>query len=162
MSINGWILIYWFLVNFIDIFWRKKRIMLFPATFISASEKQAANFFLFNFTRRRVVRYSCFDFFSSEKWRYFLLPGLWNTYLAYQIRRAATYVYVEIHKVLNFPRICSGDWNICAEYDLRGWLSLTGALTLTGTRKPTVMQVSDYKAWLSLMGTLAIIRMPRI
>ena len=26
----------------------------------------------------------------------------------------------EIHKMLNFPSICSGDWNICAEYDLRG------------------------------------------
>ena len=85
-------------------------------------------FFYFSFTRRWVVRYSCFDFFQ--------LSGLWNT-LTYQIRRTATYIYVEIRKMLNFPRICSGDWNICAEYDLRGRLPLTGALTVTGTGKPT-------------------------
>ena len=40
--------------------------------------------------------------------------------------------------MLNFPSKCSRDWNICAVYDLRGRLPLTGALTLTGTRKPTV------------------------
>ena len=67
--------------------------MLFPATFISSSEKigtglekQAANFY-FNFTRRWVVRNSCFDFFSSAKWRYFQLSGLWTTSLTYQINK---------------------------------------------------------------------------
>ena len=50
--------------------------MLFPTTFISASEKigvglkkqnkQAADFY-FNFTGRRVVQYSCFDLFSSAE-----------------------------------------------------------------------------------------------
>ena len=30
------------------------------------------------------------------------------------LNKTATYVYVEIHKMLNFPSICSGDWNICA------------------------------------------------
>ena len=35
--------------------------------------------------------------------------------------------------MLNFPSICSGDWNICAEYDLEAD-TLTGALTLTRTR----------------------------
>ena len=47
--------------------------MLFPTTFISASEKigvglkkkHAANFY-FNFTRRRVVQYSCFDLFTVQ------------------------------------------------------------------------------------------------
>ena len=90
-------------------------------------------------------------------------PG--NTYLTYQIRCIATYIYVEIHKMLNFPSICSGDWNICAEYVLRGRLPLTEAFTLTGTRKPTVRCLitrPDSEAWLSLMGTLVIIRMPRI
>ena len=50
----------------------KNRTMLFPATFISTSkkigmglEKQAAIFY-FNFTRRWVVRYSCFDFFQCS------------------------------------------------------------------------------------------------
>ena len=86
----------------------KNRTMLFPTTFISASEKiglkkQAANFFYFSFTRRRVVQYSCFDFFTSAKWRYFQLSGLWNTYLTYWIRRTATHVHFQIHKVLNFP-----------------------------------------------------------
>ena len=49
----------------------KNGTMLFPATFISTSEKigvglekQRAIFF-FNFTQRWVVQYSCFDFFSS-------------------------------------------------------------------------------------------------
>ena len=130
--------------------------MLFPATFISASkeigvglEKQAAIFY-FNFTRRWEVQYSCFDFFSGAIWRYFLLSGLWNTYVTYQIRRTATYVYVEIHKMLNFPSTRSGVWNICTEYDLRGRLPLTGALTLTGTRKPTVRYLItrlDYPLW---------------
>ena len=63
----------------------KNRTMLFPTTFISVSEKidvglkkHAANFY-FNFTRRRVVRYSCFDFFlTSANWRYF-------SYLGYEI-----------------------------------------------------------------------------
>ena len=125
--------------------------MLFAATLISMSVKIGVGFekpaaiFYFNFTRRLVVQYSCFDFFSSAIWRYFQLAGLWNTYLTYQIRRTATSVYVEIHKMLNFPSICSGDWNICAEYDLRDRLPLTGTLTLTRTRKPT--QVTDYKAW---------------
>ena len=65
----------------------KNQTMLFR-TFISASEKtgvglkkQAANFY-FNFTQRRVVQYSCFDFFTSAKWRYFQLSWLWNTYLS--------------------------------------------------------------------------------
>ena len=47
--------------------------MLFPATFISASEKigvdlkkQAANLY-FNFIRRKVVQYSCLDFFPIAK-----------------------------------------------------------------------------------------------
>ena len=48
------------------------------------------------------------------------LSGLWNTYLKYQIRRTATYIYVEIYKMLNFPSIYSEDWNIWVEYDLRG------------------------------------------
>ena len=46
--------------------------MLFPTTFISAQEKigvglkkQAAKF-LFNFIQRRVVCYSCFDFFQCK------------------------------------------------------------------------------------------------
>ena len=118
--------------------------MLFQVTFISTSEKigvgleKQATIFYFNFTRRWVVQYSCFEFFHSALWRYFQLSGLWNTNLTYQIRRTATYVYVEIHKRLNFPSICSGNWNICAEYDLQGPLPHTGALTLTGTRKPTV------------------------
>ena len=60
------------------------------------------------------------------------------TYLTYQIRRTATYDYVEIHMIQNFPSICSGYWTICAEYDLRVRLLITGTLTLTGTRKPTV------------------------
>ena len=100
--------------------------MLFPASFISESEKLGVGLekqtaiFYFNFTRRWVVEYSCFDFYSSAKWRYFQLSGLWNTYLTYQIRRTATYVYVEIRKMLNFLSICSRDWNICVEYDLRG------------------------------------------
>ena len=65
----------------------KNQTMLFR-TFISALEKtgvglkkQAANFY-FNFTQRRVVQYSCFDFFTSAKWRYFQLSWLWNTYLS--------------------------------------------------------------------------------
>ena len=83
------------------------------------------------------------------KWEIYGSTGLWNTYLTYQIRRTATYVYVETHKML-FRSICSGDWNICAEYDLRGWLPLTGALTLTGTKKPTVRCLitrPDYPLW---------------
>ena len=109
-----------------------------------AWQKQVANFY-FHFTRRRVVQYSCFDFFYQCKKRYFQLSGLWNTYLTYQIRRTATNVHFEIHKMLNFPSICSGDWNICAEYDLRGRLSLTWALTLLGTRK-----LIHYKAFFFL------------
>ena len=112
-------------------------------------EKQAA-IFHFSFTRRWEVWYSCFDFFSSAIWRCFQLSGLWNTHLTYQIRCIATYIYVEIHKMLNFPSICSGDWNICAEYDLRGRLPLTGALTLMWTRKPTVRCLitrPDYHLW---------------
>ena len=120
----------------------KNRTMLFPTIFISASEKigmglkkQATNFY-FIFTQRRVVQYSCFDFFfSNAKWRYFQLSGLWDTYLTYQIRRTATHVHFEIHKMLNFSRICSSGWNICVEYDFRDRLPLTGALILTGTRK---------------------------
>ena len=57
-------------------------------------------------------------------------------YLTYQIRRTATHVNFEIHKMLNFLSICSRDWNICNDYDLRDRLPLTGALTLMGTRKP--------------------------
>ena len=83
-----------------------------------------------------MARYSYFDLFSSAI--YFQVSGLWHTYLTYQIKRTATYVYVEIHQMLNFPSICFGDWNICAEYDLRGQLPLTEVLTLTGARKPTV------------------------
>ena len=104
----------------------KNRTVLFPTTFISTSEKigmsleEQAAIFYFSFTWRWVVRFSSFDFFSSAIWRYFQLSGLWNTYLIYQIRCTATYIYDEIHKMLNFPSICSGDWNICAEYDLRG------------------------------------------
>ena len=134
----------------------KNRTMLFPTAFISTSgkigvglEKQAAIFYI-SFTRRWIVWYSYFDFFSSAIWRCFQLSGLWNTYLTYQKRHTATYVYVEIYKMLNFPSICSGDWNICAEYDLRGPLPLTGALTLTGTRKPTVRCLitrADYHLW---------------
>ena len=90
------------------------------------------------FTWRKVVQYSCFDLFSSAEWRYFQLSGLWNTCLKHQTRRTATYVYVEIQKMLNFPSICSVDWNICAEYDLRGRLPLTETLTLMGTWRPTV------------------------
>ena len=119
----------------------KSRTVLFPATFVSTSEKigvglkkQAANFY-FNFTWRRVVQYSCFDFFTRAKWRYFQLFWLWNTYLTYRTRHAATHVHFEIRKMLNFPSIYSRDWNICAEYDLWGRLPLTGALNLTGTRK---------------------------
>ena len=130
--------------------------MLFPTTFISTSEKigvgleKQAAIFCFSFTRRWVVRYSCFDFFSSAVWSYFQLSGLWNTYLPYQIRHTATYIYVEMHKMLNFQSICSGDWNICAKYDLQGQLPLTGALTLIGTRKPTVRCLitrPDYHLW---------------
>ena len=50
----------------------KNQTMLFPATFISLSvkigvglEKQTANFY-FNFTRRWVAQYSCFDFFPVQ------------------------------------------------------------------------------------------------
>ena len=63
--------------------------------------------------------------------------------------------------MLNFPSFCSGDWNICAKYDLWGRLPLTGGINPYKDKKANY-QVSDYKAWLSLMGTLAIIRMPRI
>ena len=69
MSINGLaLLIYWFLVNFIDKYWKIG--LLFSTNFISASEKtslglkkQAANFY-FTFTQSNFH----FDFFSSEKW----------------------------------------------------------------------------------------------
>ena len=151
---TGVLLICWFFVNFMDIFWKIG--LLFPTTFISTSEKigvgleKQAAIFYFYFTRRWVVRYSCFYFFSSAIWRYFQLSGQWNTYLTYQTRRTATYIYVEIHKMLNFSSICSGDWNICAEYDLWGRLPLTGALTLTGPRKPTVRCLitrPDYLLW---------------
>ena len=53
----------------------KNRTMLFPTTFISTSEKIGVGLekqeaiFYFSFTRRWVVRYSCFDFFSSAIWR---------------------------------------------------------------------------------------------
>ena len=58
--------------------------MLFPTIFISASEKigvglkKAADFY-FNFTRRRVVRYSCFDFYFPEQ-----NEGIFS-YLGYEI-----------------------------------------------------------------------------
>ena len=68
-------------------------------------------FFLFNFTRRRSL-ILLFWFFFRCKMRYFQLSGLCYTYLTYQIRHTATYIYVEIHKMLNFSSICSGDWNI--------------------------------------------------
>ena len=75
----------------------KTRTMLFSTTFISASEKigvdlkkkktkqnkkkkqkQVAILFLFNFTRRRVVRYSCFDFSPVQN------EGIFG-YLGYEI-----------------------------------------------------------------------------
>ena len=73
----------------------KTRTMLFPTTFISASEKigvglekknkkktkkkkQVAILFLFHFTRRRVVRYSCFDFSPVQN------EGIFG-YLGYEI-----------------------------------------------------------------------------
>ena len=63
----------------------KNRTVLFPVTFISTSEKtgvglekQAANFY-FNFTWRRVVRYSCFYFFFNAKWMFFF------SYLDYEL-----------------------------------------------------------------------------
>ena len=102
--------------------------MLLPTTFISASEKigvglkkkQVANFY-FNFTRRKVLRYSCFVFFSfffQCKMRVF--SSIWTMkYLTFQIRCTATYVNVEIHKMLNFPKICSIYWNICADLQSR-------------------------------------------
>ena len=124
--------------------------------YFSTLEKQAANFY-FNFTGGIPV----FTFFSKAKWRYFQLFGLWTTYLTYQTRRTATFVYVEIHKMLNFPRIHSGDWNICAEYDLRGWLITPYVGIKPYGDKKASCQVSDYKAWLSLMGALAIIRICR-
>ena len=159
--------------------------MLFSETFISTSEKlgvglkkttkkkkkkkqqqqqkknKQAPIYYFNFTRRWVVRYSYFDFFSSAIWRYIPLSGLWNTHLTYQIRRTATYVHVEIHKMLNFPTVCSGDWTICAEYDLWGRLPFYGGINPYGDKKANC-QVSDCKAWLSLMGTLVNNRMARI
>ena len=87
--------------------------MLFLTTFNSASqnigvglEKQAADFY-FDFTQRRVVRYSCFDFFPAQNegifWamKYLIISKISNK------SPSATYVYVEIHKMLNFPSICS-------------------------------------------------------
>ena len=112
--------------------------MLFPTTFIFTSEKigvgleKQTAIFLFQFHPEMCSPVFLFYFFSRAIWRYFQPSGLWN--LTYQIRRTATYIYVEIHKMLNFPSICSGNWNMCAEYALRGRLSLTWALTLTGTR----------------------------
>ena len=59
--------------------------MLFPTTFISASEKtglglkkQAANFY-FTFIHRMAIRYSCFDFFILVK-----NEGIFS-YLAYEV-----------------------------------------------------------------------------
>ena len=50
-------------------------------------------------------------------------------------------------------------------YSCRIWLTRTTTLTLTGTRKPTVKCLitrSNSEAWLFLMGTLVITRLPRI
>ena len=142
--------------------------MLFPKTFISASEKidvglekQAVNFY-FNFTQRRVVRYSCFDFFSCANWRYFQLSGLLNTYLSYQIRCTATYVHVEIHKILNFPGICCGDWNICAEYDLRGRQPLTVGINPYGDKKTYTSQNDFYGSITKLLYDFAQLRASNI
>ena len=63
--------------------------------------------------------------------------------------------------MFNFLSICSGNWNICAEHDLRCRLPLTGGINPYGDKKANC-QVSDYKAWLSFMETLVIIRMSRI
>ena len=126
----------------------KNQTVLFPATSVSTPEKiRVGYFFLFQFHPE--MGSPVFLFWLLLQCN-FQLSGLWNTYLTYQIRRTATYVYVEIHKMLNFLSLCSGVWNIYAEYDLRGRLPLTGALTLTRTRKPTVRYLitrPDYPLW---------------
>ena len=107
-------------------------------------------FFISVSTGDGVVRYSCLDFFSSAIWWYFQLFGQWSIYLTYQIRCTATYIYVEIHKMRNFPSICSGDWHICAEYDLGGRRTLKEALSLMGTRTPTIRCLitrPEYHLW---------------
>ena len=43
-------------------------------------KKTAANFY-FNFIWRKVVHYSCSDFFPVQNEGIFELSGLWNTYL---------------------------------------------------------------------------------
>ena len=140
--------------------------MLFPTTFIFTSEKigvgleKQAAIFYFSFSRRWVFRYSCFDFFFNAIWGYFQLSGLWNTYLTYQIRRSATYIYVEIHKILNFRAFVPGTEIFVPKMTYEADFPF-GGINPYRDKKPNC-QVSDYKAWLSLMGTLVIIRMPRI
>ena len=101
----------------------KNPTMLFPTTFISASEKigvfkkkkkkkkkikKAANF-SFNFTRRWGSSIFLFWPFFQRKKKKKVFSAIWAMkYLftvIYQIRRTATYVYVEIHKMLNFASI---------------------------------------------------------
>ena len=103
----------------------KNQTVLFPTTFISASEKisvglkkQAANF-QFNFTGRKVARYSCFDFFPQCK---MVFTAIWAMKYLFNIsnKTFCNLVYVELYTMLNFPSVCTGDWNIYAEYDLRG------------------------------------------
>ena len=63
--------------------------------------------------------------------------------------------------MLNFPSICSGDWNTCADMTYEAADNPLLCINPNGDKKANC-QVSDYKAWLSLKGTLVIIRMPRI
>ena len=104
-------------------------------------EKASGGFFLFNLSRRKVVRYFCFDLFSSAKWWYFQLPRLCKTCLTCQRRRNLIYFNVEIHKLQNFPRICSRGLNIFASYDLHGPITPYGNITPYGDRKSQLMGV---------------------
>ena len=145
----------------------KTQTILFPKSFISTSEKtvlglkkQAANFY-FNFTQRKAVRYSCFDFFSSEKWRYFQLSGLWITYLTYHIRRTATNVYTEIHKMLNFPSI-PGTWNICAKIWLTRPITPYGGINPYRDKKAYTSQSDFYGSKMKLIYEFAQVRASNI
>ena len=118
MSINGLVLLIYCIFGQFHTYFEKSD-NDFPNNFYFCSGKNRCGLenkkktgwliVLLNFTRRRVVQYSCFDFFPVRNKRIFL--AVWAMKYLFNILNK-TYCNlrpVEIHKMLNFPNICSGD-----------------------------------------------------